>query len=97
MDTGNYYVFGVGSGADDLQYIGWTEKSPGQEPQQIYSDLAGSGRDDVARWVTQALDSGAIDIFEIETARSAEDARESAQFWGDYYRWLGLDVKAVLS
>lgn len=97
MDSRNYYVFGLGSGADDLHYIGWTEKSPGQEQQQIYSDLAGSGRADVARWVTQALDTGAIDIFEIETAHSAEDAREGAQFWGEYYRWLGLDVKAVLS
>jgi hypothetical protein len=97
MNTRNYYVFGLGSGADDLHYIGWTEKSPAQQQQQIYSDLAGNGRDDVARWVTQALDTGAIDIFEIETARTAEDAREGAQFWGDYYRWLGLDVKAVLS
>jgi hypothetical protein len=78
MDTGSYYVFGLGSGADDLHYIGWTEKSPGREPQQIYSDLAGSGRDDVARWVTQALDSGAIDIFERDldgTARRLTFAR----------------------
>jgi len=92
MDTANYHIFGVGSGSDDLYYIGWTEKSPDKEPARIYSDLAGSTRGDIASWFRQAVNTGKIDIFEIETARSAEDAKDSALFWWGYYRWLGLDV-----
>jgi hypothetical protein len=92
MNAANYHVFGLGSGADDLYYIGWTEKSPDIDREHIYTDLAGSARGDIARWVKHAIDSGKIDIFEIETAGSAEDAKDSALFWGEYYRWLGLDV-----
>lgn len=92
MDTANFHIFGLGSGADDLYYIGWTRKSPSKEEQHIYSDLTGSTRGDIAGWVKQHVSSGNIDIFEIETAGSAEDAKESALFWVGYYRWLGLEV-----
>lgn len=92
MDTAHYHIYGVGSGADDLYYIGWTQKSPADEPQHIYSDLSGSPHNDIAGWVRQHVSSGHIDIFEIETARSAEDAEESALFWVGYYRWLGMHV-----
>lgn len=92
MSTANYHIYGLGSGADDLYYIGWSEKSPNKEQQDIYADLSGSRRNDIACWVRQHVDSGKIDIFEIETAGSPEDARESALFWVGYYRWLGLEV-----
>lgn len=91
MDTASYHIFGLGSGSDDLHYIGWSQKSPEGEQNEIYSELANSTRE-IAGWVMQAVAAGRIDIFEIETAASAEDAREAVLFRRDYYRWLGLDV-----
>lgn len=92
MSTANYHVFGLGSGTDDLYYIGWVDKSPDEDRLQIYSDLARGTRGDIAHWVRQAVDTGKIDIFEIETAASPEEAMDSAQFWCGYYRSLGLQV-----
>jgi hypothetical protein len=92
MSTANYHVFGLGAGTDDLYYIGWVDKSPDHEQEKIYSALADDSHGDIARWVRQAVDAGKIDIFEIETAGTPEEARDSAQFWCGYYRSLGLHV-----
>lgn len=92
MSSADYHIFGVGLGTDDLHYIGWTQKSLSEEKEQIFSDMAGSKSHHIAHWVEQARDCGKISIFEIESARSMEDAKDSALFWCEYYRWLGLDV-----
>jgi len=92
MTNANYHVFGIGSCTDDLHVIGWTEKSVNEEKAQIFTDLTEHGSDDIAHWVGGALGCGKIDIFEIESAPTAQDAKDSAQFWCEYYRWLGFDV-----
>ncbi len=95
MKSAHYYIFGVGSGPDDLHYIGWTQKSLSEEKEQIFSNLADSSSHDIARWVKEALYCDKISIFEIETAPSMEDAKDSVMFWCQYYHSLGLDVVAV--
>lgn len=92
MTNANFHVFGIGSCTDNLHIIGWTDKSVVAERAQIYSELAENGHRDIAQWVRGALGRGKIDIFEIEAASSAQDASDSAQFWCEYYRWLGFDV-----
>jgi len=92
METANYHIYGMGLGDDDLRYIGWTCKSVDNEQEQICSDVTQNGRRDIAEWAKQALHCGKLSIFEIETAPSAESAKDSAMFWCEYYRWLGLDV-----
>ena len=92
MTIAQYRIFGIGSDNDDLHYIGWTQRSLDEEKEQIFSEVAESGSMDIADWVKQARDGGQIDIFEIELAPSAEDARDSASFWCEYYRTLGINV-----
>jgi hypothetical protein len=92
MSNAHYHIFGLGAGSDDLYYIGWMDKSPDHECREIYSDLADGSQGEISHWVRKAVDAGKIDIFEIETADSPEEARDSAQFWCDYYRSLGLQV-----
>jgi hypothetical protein len=90
MANVNYHVFGIGSGtAEDLRYIGWTQKSLSEEKKQIVSDLVQSSCNCIRSWVG---DGGAISIFEIESASSVEDAKDAATFWCRYFRSLGLDV-----
>lgn len=92
MAGANYYIYGLGANSDDLHYIGWTEKSIGEQPDLIFSDLLKSSSNAIANWVKDAVHGGKISIFEIESAPSVEDAKDSAMFWCEYYRWLGLDV-----
>lgn len=95
MDTTGYHVFGIGLGTEDLRYIGWTQRSVDDEREQIFSELlAGSSRD-LARWVGEAIELGRLSIFEIESARSAEAARDSATGLCVYFRSLGLDVRTA--
>ncbi|QYF93480.1 hypothetical protein KY495_22915 [Massilia sp. PAMC28688] len=96
MMNRDFLVFGMGMGADHLHYIGCTERALGDQAG-IVSDLTNSSRGDIAQWVRQAGDSGAISIFEIESAPSLENARESAQFWCQYYKLLGARVVSDLS
>ena len=81
----------MGLGMDHLHYIGWTQRSLSDE-KDIFSDLTKSGGHDIAQWVEQAVGCGKISIFEIESAPSMEDAKDSAQFWCQYYRMLGAEV-----
>jgi hypothetical protein len=92
MARADYHVYGLGSGADDLRYVGWTQRSLSDEQQQIFSDLLRSSTRDIANWVEDAIDRGQISIFEIESALSIEDARNSAISLCRYFRSLGLDV-----
>ena len=92
MLSANYHIFGIGLGADDLHYIGWTQKSLSEQKEKIFCDLAESSTHDIAHWVEEALHCGKISIFEIESTRSMENAKDSAMFWCQYYRSLGLDV-----
>ena len=95
MARADYHVYGLGSGADDLRYVGWTQRSLSDEQEQIFSDLArGSGRE-IANWIEDAIDRGRISIFEIESASSIEDARNAAISLCRYFRSLGLDVTTV--
>lgn len=93
MSASNYYVFGLGSGRDNLFYIGWSEKSPERDHDQIFADLIESRNEKVAGWVAEAVDKHHIDIFEIETAACEQEASEAVVFWCDYYRWLGLEME----
>jgi hypothetical protein len=92
MVNANYHIFGLGLGIDDLHYIGWTQKSLSEEPEQIYSHLAENSSRDIAHWVKAALHCGKISIFEIESVPSMEDAKDSALSWCRYFCSLGLDV-----
>lgn len=93
MANGNYHVFGVGSGnADDLRYIGWTQKSLHEDREQIVSDLVRSASHGIANWIAEALHGGTMSFFEIESASSVEAAKDAATFWGLYFRSLGLEV-----
>jgi len=92
MENAHYHIFGVGVDAGDLRYIGWTEKSVNEEKEEIFSELAQKGIRDLAHWAKEALHGGKLSIFEIESAPSAEDARNSAAFWCRYYHSLGLNV-----
>jgi hypothetical protein len=87
-----YSIYGIGAGSDDLHYIGWTDMPLADHKEQIVSDLRERGSDGVARWVSQAVSGGGVDIFEIESAPSPQDANDSVMFWCEYYRWLGMDV-----
>jgi hypothetical protein len=70
MARADYHVFGLGSGADDLRYVGWTQRSLSDEQAQIFSELAsGSGRE-IANWIEDTIDRGRMSIFEIEPASS---------------------------
>ena len=86
------HVFGLGLGADDLRYVGWTQRSLSDEQEKIFSDLLRSSARDIASWVEDAIERGKISIFEIESALSIEDARSSAISLCRYFRSLGLDV-----
>jgi hypothetical protein len=86
------HVFGLGLGADDLRYVGWTQRSLSDEQEQIFSDLLRSSARDIANWVADAIERGKLNIFEIESALSIEDARNSAVSLCRYFRSLGLDV-----
>ena len=79
-------------GADALHYIGRTQKSLGEERDEIFSDVAGSGDQDIAQWLEQALRTRQISLFEIESVPSAEDAKDCALCLCHYYRSLGLVV-----
>jgi hypothetical protein len=93
MANAIYHVFGAGSAtAEDLRYIGWTQKSLSEDKEQIVSDLVQSGCNAIANWVGEVVRGGTISIFEIESASSAEDAKDAATFWGLYFRSLGLEV-----
>ena len=89
MTHASFSIFAMGT--DQLHYIGWTHRSLSDE-QDILSDLAHSGSGGVAHWVEQASQSGKINIFEIDSARTADDARDTVQFWCQYYGMLGAKV-----
>jgi hypothetical protein len=92
MARADYHVFGLGLGADDLRYVGWTKRSLSDEQEQIFSDLLRSSARDIANWVAEGIDRGKISIFEIESALSIEDARNAAISLCRYFRSLGLEV-----
>lgn len=92
MTSALYHVFGIGINTGDFHYIGWTQKSLGEESEQIYSDLVENSRNDIAHWVKEIVQSDKINIFEIESVPSIEEARSSAKFWCQYFHSLGLDV-----
>jgi hypothetical protein len=92
MARADCHVFGLGMGADDLHYVGWTRRSLSEEQEQIFSDLVRNGGRDIANWIAEAIDCGKISIFEIESAPSIEDARDAAISLCRYFRSLGLDV-----
>jgi hypothetical protein len=92
MQAANYHVYGIGRGINDVRYVGWTPKSVSGEQDEIFSELAQGGSRDIVHWVRDALDRGEISIFEIESAPSADEARDCAMYWRDCFRWLGLDV-----
>lgn len=92
MKNAHYHVFVIDSGTDDILYIGWTQKVLSEEGEKIFSDLVESSSRDIAHWVVEALHSGKINIFEIESASSMEAAKDSVIFWRQYYHSLGLDV-----
>ncbi len=89
MTNANFNVFGMGS--DQLNYIGWTRRALTEE-REILTDLAKSSSHQVAHWAEQAGQGGNISIFAIESAPSAEDARDTVQFWCQYYGMLGAKV-----
>ena len=92
MATAGYHVFGLGSGPDDLHYVGWTQRSLSDEQEQIFCDLVRSSARDIANWIADAIDRNKISIFEIESAFSIEDAMNAAISLCRYFRSLGLDV-----
>lgn len=92
MASAGYHVFGLGSGPDDLRYVGWTQRSLSDEQEQVFCDLVKSSGRDIANWVADAIDRNKISIFEIESAFSIEDAMNSAISLCRYFRSLGLDV-----
>jgi hypothetical protein len=92
MARAGYHVFGLGSGPDDLHYVGWTHRSLSDERDKIFCDLVRSGARDIANWIADAIDRNRISIFEIESAFSVEDAMSSAISLCRYFRSLGLDV-----
>ena len=89
MTKASFNIFGMGT--DHLHYIGWTQRSLSDEGE-ILSDLTKSCSHAVAHWVEQAKRCGTLCIFEIESAPSAEDARDTVQFWCQYYGMLGAKV-----
>ena len=94
MTAADYYIFGVGFGASDVRYIGWMRKSLQDMSEQIHADLtsvAGSAASAIAE---AARGDAKLSIFEIESVRTAEDARDATCFWHQYFRSLGLDVIA---
>jgi hypothetical protein len=91
MANENYLIFGIGLGADDLHYIGWTQKSLSKE-EEICSDLAESSSYDMTRWIEAALHCGKISFFEIESVQSMKAAKNSATSLCLYFCSLGLDV-----
>ncbi len=97
MANASYHVFGVGLGTQDLHYIGWTKKSVSDEQEQIVSELQHSSNNDIARWVEKARQGGNISVFEIESAPSMEEAKNSAAFLRQYFHSLGLNVISDLA
>lgn len=91
MTIVDYHIFGIGVGADDLRYIGWTQASIDEDKERIVSSLMQDGRLDLTP-VAEALHGGTVSIFEIESVSSMNDAMSSVTFWRTYYRALGLDV-----
>jgi hypothetical protein len=91
MSIADYHIFGIGVGAEDLRYIGWTQSSIDQDKERILSDLMEGAHPGVTP-VVKALHGGTVSIFEIESVSSMDDARSSVAFWRTYYRALGLEV-----
>lgn len=89
MTNPNFSIFGMGT--DHFHYIGWTRRALSDE-REILSDLCQCCDHDVAHWAEQAGRCGDLCIFEIDSAPSAEDAKESVQFWCQYYGMLGAKV-----
>ncbi|KAB8061466.1 hypothetical protein GCN74_05210 [Janthinobacterium sp. FT14W] len=94
MNNGNFLIFGMGVGTDHLGYIGWTQRTLGDE-EDIISDLKKDSGAAITQWMEQAAGSDKITIFEIDSAPSLENARDTVQFWCQYYGMLGAKVLAV--
>lgn len=62
------------------------------EGEQIFSELVADCNREVAHWAQQALKAGEIDIFEIESASTVDEAKTSTAYWRDCFSWLGLNV-----
>lgn len=88
----NYYIFGVGLTTDDLFYIGWTQRSPEKDKAKIISELVERGHNEIFIRLGGGACDERLSIFELETVGSVEDAADSATFWCQYYRSIGLDV-----
>lgn len=95
MARAEFHVFGLGWGADDLRYVGWTRRSLDNEQEQIFTDMVASGGRDIANWVAEGLRRGKMSLFEIQSAPSLEEARTAADSLCRYFKSLGLDVKTA--
>lgn len=89
MNHTDFHVFGLAT--DHLHYIGWTGR-PLSDARSILSDLHEHGSREMARWVREAGAAGKIELFEIETANTAQDASDAAHFWCEYFGMLGARV-----
>jgi hypothetical protein len=92
MTSACFHVFGMG--AEYLEYIGWTERLLSEE-KDIILDLIKSSDDEISSRLKQVAESSKIDIFEIESAPTIEDAKYSVEFWGQYYRMIGAKVNTA--
>jgi hypothetical protein len=92
MENVNYHVFGAGLDDNDLRYIDWTERAVDDEKERIASLPAWRAARDRAGAGPDSLDAGRVSIFEIECAKSIEDARGAVASWCGYFRSLGLNV-----
>lgn len=92
MTDANFHIFGMGLGIDQLQFIGWTQRAL-SEVTDIVADLAKHGSGDMVQWV--ACGDGQINIFEIESTDSQQDAEETVQYWCQLYRLLGARMSTA--
>jgi hypothetical protein len=95
MARAEFHVFGLGWGADDLRYVGWTRRSPTDEAAQIFTDLVAGGGRDIAHWIAEGLRRGIVNLFELESAPSPEEASATADSLCRYFNSLGLEVATV--
>jgi hypothetical protein len=94
MESAQFHVFGVGG--EYLRYIGWTTR-PLSEESDIFLDLIKHDHGEVPGWLERRIPADEREIFEIESAPTIEQARQSVEFWGQYYRLIGANVIADAS
>ena len=90
-----YYVFGAGSSNAQISYIGWSVKSPDENKQGIFCELAENKSAALKEWISEVWGLAEKDIFEIETFSSADEAEEAVIFWRSYFGFLGWSLIGV--